>query len=242
METQLPTWSQCPNGVEQGSWSSIVAKSGANYANPGGLPVVSTEYTTVLNTGTPANGDALLLPAGVPGISLTLANLSGVEIAVFSGGTTLINGLAAGVYVTLTPNSVTQFFCFDKGGTPVWQCPGVGYGYIGNLPTQNVSAGLTAHAGGGQASGLLLNHTYSRFNTVATAGDSALLPPVSTGNIGNAAINLIVHNNSATSMNIFPAVGEAINALGANAAYALAGGKTATLTGTGGLWSAVLSA
>ena len=237
----LENWAEPGNSVNRASQATVVAKSGANYVNVGGLPVVCNDITFILNSGTPANGDALMLPSGDPGMQLKICNGSGVEIAVFSGGVSQINGQAASGYVTLAPNSVNEFDCIGVvGGVPQWSCPNVGYSMSGNLPTQNVSPGLTAHAGGGQASGLLLTRTYSRFNTVATAGDSALLP--ATASIGLQAYNLIVHNNSANSMNVFPASGEQINALGANAAFALAAGKTATFFGTGSLWSASLSA
>jgi hypothetical protein len=44
-------------------------------------------------------------------------------------------------------------------------------------------------------------------------------------------------------MNVFPASGEAINALGANAAFALAAGKTATFyCYTAAQWHSILSA
>lgn len=237
----VENWSEPANSVNRASQGVVVAKSGANYVNVGGLPVVTNDITFIANSGTPANGDAVMLPAGDPGMQLKICNGSGVEVAVFSGGVSQINGLAASAYVTLAPNSVNEFDCVGVvNGVPQWYCPSVGYSMTGNLPTQNVSPALTAHAGGGQAAGLLLTRTYNRFNTVATAGDSALLP--ATAGIGLQAYNLIVHNNGANSMNIFPASGEAINALGANAAYALAAGKTAVFFGTGSLWSASLSA
>jgi hypothetical protein len=54
----------------------------------------------------------------------------------------------------------------------------------------------------------------------------------------------VVSNQGTTnSMNVFPATGEAINALGANAAYALATLKTVTFFCMSvGLWHTVLTA
>jgi hypothetical protein len=94
---------------------------------------------------------------------------------------------------------------------------------------------LTAHAGGLQPLATPITSTYSRFTVVASAGDSAVLPPAAGG------LEYIVKNAHATnSMNIFPAAatqggfrgdgpnipaGDSINALGANVAFALAAGK-----------------
>jgi hypothetical protein len=96
---------------------------------------------------------------------------------------------------------------------------------------------LTAHAGGLQALATPITTTYSRFVFVASANDSAVLPPAGGG------LEFIVKNAHATnSMNIFPAsaaqggfrgdgpnfpAGDSINALGANAPFALGAGKSA---------------
>lgn len=81
---------------------------------------------------------------------------------------------------------------------------------------------LTAHAGGTQALGVLITVGLARFTTVATAGDSALLPP------SLAGVQITVHNDGASSMNVFPATGETINAGAANAALAIGSGKATT--------------
>lgn len=97
--------------------------------------------------------------------------------------------------------------------------------------------GLTANAGGGQANGIFLGYGMNEFTTVATAGDSAKLPSYPNGLI------IFVVNSTATSMNIFPATGEQINALGANTAFALAAGKSAIFfQGSNGRWYVNLSA
>lgn len=99
------------------------------------------------------------------------------------------------------------------------------------------NSGLTANAGGGQANGTPLNLGINRFSTVATAGDSATLPTYSGGLV------IMVVNATATSMNIFPNSGGTINALSANAAYALAAGKSVIFfQAVDGNWYANLSA
>lgn len=101
--------------------------------------------------------------------------------------------------------------------------------------TQNA---LTAFAGGGQASGTPITADIARFTIVASANDSGKMPAALAGRcvtVSNAA--------AANSMNVFPQTGEAINALGANAAFALAANKSAEFTcAVAGQWHAVLTA
>jgi len=107
---------------------------------------------------------------------------------------------------------------------------------VDNVVVSTVNA-LTAHAGGGQGSATPLTAAINRVATVATIADSVILP-VSTVGITVTAINA-----GAASMNVFPASGEAINALGANTAFAVAAGKTAEFFCTNsGQWHSVLSA
>lgn len=119
----------------------------------------------------------------------------------------------------------------------------------------SVTDTLTAFAGGGQTSALQLDSAYNRVSTVASANDSVKLPPCRAGAINagpSGAFGIIpgettgvvvwVSNAAAAnSMNVFPATGDAINALSANAAYAMAANKTAAfICGTAGIWYSVL--
>lgn len=98
---------------------------------------------------------------------------------------------------------------------------------------------LTAHAGGTQAAGYGLQEGINRFSTVASAADSATLPP--TTDIPGTEI--IVINGSATSMTVYPSVGEKINALSANTGLAIAANKTVTFYCTGAAqWHSLLTA
>jgi predicted alternative tryptophan synthase beta-subunit len=54
---------------------------------------------------------------------------------------------------------------------------------------------------------------------------------------------VVINAAAANSMNVFPAVGEKINAAAANAAFAMAANKTAVFYVTGaGQWHALLTA
>jgi len=97
-----------------------------------------------------------------------------------------------------------------------------------------VQDGMTALAGGGQAGATPITKDISRFTTVGTAADSAVLPASAGSFIGST---LRVANASAASMNVFPATGDKINALSANAAFAVAAGTMVAFVCTGpGNW------
>lgn len=96
------------------------------------------------------------------------------------------------------------------------------------------TTGLTAFAGGGQANATLLPSAFNRVTTVASAGDSVRLPAA------RAGMTIVVKNAGASSMNAFPATGGIINALSANAAFAMAAGAVAVFVSTlDGRWDTV---
>lgn len=97
--------------------------------------------------------------------------------------------------------------------------------------------GITAKAGGGQADATALTATYNRVTTVATAADSVKLPSAVAGS------RVVVFNKAASSLNVFPSSGDAINALSADAAYALAATKGAEfICMVNGTWDTILTA
>ena len=101
----------------------------------------------------------------------------------------------------------------------------------------SAQTGITAFAGGGQASAVLLTRSFSRVNTVATSGDSVKLPPAVAG------ADMVVFNRGASSMNVFPSTGDAIGTGAANAAYPLANGRGARfICVVAGTWEVLLGA
>src|SRR6266487_647388 len=100
--------------------------------------------------------------------------------------------------------------------------------------------GLTAFATGGQTGGFPMREGINRVTTVGTAADSVTLP--STQDVTGEDL-IVINAAAANSMNVYPATGEKINALAANAAFAMAANKTALFVITGaGQWHAILSA
>lgn len=107
---------------------------------------------------------------------------------------------------------------------------------IGSLPCVSVADSMTALAGGGQLGASPITAAIARFTTVATPGDSSLLPASVPGLI------LTVINAGANSMNVFPLGTDKINALSASASFAIAAGKTCQFTCTAiGQWHTLLS-
>ena len=104
---------------------------------------------------------------------------------------------------------------------------------------QATANGLVATPGGTQATSLTVTFMFNRVTTVATAGDAIRMPPATA-----STYNIVISNAAAVnSMNVFPGVGDAINAGAANAAFAIAAGKTALFTCiVNGTWSVITSA
>ena len=102
---------------------------------------------------------------------------------------------------------------------------------------RSVTNNITALSGGGQSSATPVSTNIVRVTTVAVANDSITLPPAKAG------LELWVKNAGANSLNVFPNTGDAINALAANAAYALATVKSAMFfCAVDGTWDTSLSA
>ena len=76
---------------------------------------------------------------------------------------------------------------------------------VNGLLEMTTSNGLTAHAGGGQASALALTSGINNVTTVATANDSVKLP------VSAAGMEILVINDSANAMQVFGAGTDTIN-------------------------------
>ena len=76
---------------------------------------------------------------------------------------------------------------------------------LAQLLVEPVAEGLTAHAGGGQAGATPLTAEINRVTTVATAGDSALLPP------SQAGLTIIVINHGAQPMQVYGAGADTVD-------------------------------
>jgi hypothetical protein len=97
---------------------------------------------------------------------------------------------------------------------PVFQNIGLAASKSGNLSLfyESVSDSLTANAGGGQTNALALTSEVNRITTVATAGDSVMLPSTATiGSSNNSAyeqlsgqgMTVLLINHGANAMQVF---------------------------------------
>lgn len=205
-----------------------------------GATAITADITTVNTSTAPSAGtmlgDGVILPqVGTGQDRIFLINNTANPIQLYGYGSDTVNGAAATTGVIVAPNSAVVAIEANPGA---WSVSSTGEGYSGSYPTLTAVNGLTAHAGGGQGSATALPASINRVSTVATGGDSVILPVSAPG------MQIIVANaTAATSMNVFPASGEQINAAGANAAFAVAGAKTATFFCTqAGQWHSILSA
>jgi hypothetical protein len=218
--------------------SALVGITAGATRTQAGATVLTNELNRVDTSTAPAAGtilgDGVALPAAVSGYDILVWNNTANPIQVYANGSDTINGVAGATGIVLPPNGV---YLLIAASTVSWACDGVGAGAAGALPTVSSVNGLTAFSGGGQGSALLVPAQFNRVTTVGAANDSVKLPPAVAGvqiTIANAA--------AANSMNVFPATGEAINALGANAAYALAANKTANFyCMVAGQWHAIFA-
>lgn len=186
-------------------------------ATPSGTQANSVKLTTqtvrVVTVATA--GDGVVLPPSQAGLELLVINHGANPMTVFGAGTDNIDDIAGTTGVLQMQNSAVIYICATAGN---WYSEGLATGFGGSgLQTLSQQDGLTAKAGGGQGGGPTINRMLNRVATVATIGDSITLPASKPG------MQITVYNGAANSMNVFPATGETINALAANAAFAVAG-------------------
>ena len=210
-----------------------------------GATQITADVTTVNTSTAPSAGsmlgDGVALPqvgTGVDRVWLINNTANPIQVYAFnktSGTADTINGVAGATGVTQAPNSAVEYIEANPGA---WSALGTGLGYSQGYTTETALNGITAHAGGGQSSATPLPAMINRVTTVASAGDSVLLPASAPG------MELTVVNATATNaMNVFPNGTDAINALSASTAFSVAAGKTATFYCTNaGQWHSILSA
>ena len=88
-------------------------------------------------------------------------------------------------------------------------------GRLTGIPTSGHDDNLTAGAGGTQNGALPLRYRNSRITTVVTVNDSCILPTASC-----VGMRMAVWNDASApfnTMRVYPALGESINSLAANA-------------------------
>jgi len=113
----------------------------------------------------------------------------------------------------------------------------------GAIWLESFSEALTAHAGGGQASALVLTALLNRVTTVATIADSVKLLPTTNYISNSSSGSVTVINAAANALQIYGNGSDTINGVAAATGVSIPGGKTASFfTTLAGAWHMQLSA
>jgi hypothetical protein len=197
---------------------NITAHAGGGQTNAQLLNVGVNVVTTVA-----AAGDSLILPVNVLGQTVIVINRGANYANIFPAVGDSINGGAANVPIPIFPGTTLTFIGIS---TTAWSTSD------NTSPVYPQRQGIVAHAGGGQANGVLLSPGISIIATVATAGDSVTLP------LNILGQTFIIRNESAANLAIFPPLGANFIGSGTNVevlavpgtTYLMIGVKSITLT------------
>ena len=180
-------------------------------------------------------GDSVKLPTAVPGLTIVVMNKTVRPMQVFAQANETIDDVATGTGVTQMQNSLV-IYCSTINGK--WYANGLGAGFSGSFPTVSTTDAITANATQTQAAGTLLTTVINRVVTVTVAGNAVTLPISAPG-----IVMTVINANATNAIGVFPAVGDAINALGANTVFSLAAAKSADFyCAVAGTWHTILSA
>jgi len=209
-----------------GTTDALTAFAGGGQASATPLLTQFSRVTTVATV-----GDSVKLPAAAVGLDLIVTNHGAASMTVWPSGADTIDDAGS---VDQMLGSVVLYVCFTAGK---WYANGVGTGFAGSLPTVSFQNNITATAAGTQGTAFQLKTAINRMTVVATAGDAVKLPASSGG------LQIYTANGGATAMNVFPLLGDQINALGVNVAFSVPVTKTASfICAAPGFWHAILSA
>lgn len=215
-ESAEQTWYQIQS-VDSGALGTGATIGASQTSQATGYQVQAA--ITLFSTVTPAvtgNGNTPTAAAVLPqtsrpeplaGLLLYISNTGANPINLYphpSDPSNSINGLGLNVPIILGTNTITALQAITPG---VWQADGVGEGFMGSIAT-TVSQGSITAAGASQGAATPI--TQAMFTTASTA-NGLILP--------NAQAGLQIVGNftgSAGTVNVYPATGQTINALGAN--------------------------
>ncbi len=207
-----------------------------------GARQLTEEFNNVTTVGT-AN-DGVKLPAAVVGLAITVKNAGANALKIYPYTSDAIDDEAADAGIVIPVESVVTFRAID--GT-TWQSDienqvgaiattdqltektsGSGITFA-SLFMEKITTGITAFATGGQASAVALVSQINNITVCATAGDSVKLPSAVAG------LRIVVKNNGAAALDIFPATSDSIDALAVNLAVRIQPGSVITFYAKDGI-------
>jgi hypothetical protein len=103
-----------PGGLGGGfsTFATSVITASTTHTQAGATPI--TTMNVAVNTANAS--DAVLLPTAVPGLEVTIVNLSAANaMQVYATGSNTINGTAGATGVSQLASAVTIYFCFQAG-------------------------------------------------------------------------------------------------------------------------------
>lgn len=175
---------------------SLTAFAGGGQASALALTKNINRITTVATA-----GDSVKLPAATAGAQIMVINgaaLNSMNIYPVTGEA--IDALGANNPYPLTPTSRNVTFVCVTAGTWISKAGGGG--------VKTATSGITAFAGGGQASATLLASDINRVTTVASANDSVKLPVSVAGAevivINDGVENLAIYGNGSDTISNLP--------------------------------------
>ncbi len=158
------------------------------------------------------------------GGTLALSNTTTGNLEVYVDSTAVPRTLTTSGSVLLTRVNTAQSIGYTPTTSANWiTAPSTVQGALDNLAGGNnvysMDPAVTAHAGGGQGSAYPITKYFTNVTTVATVGDSLVLP----NKVGQLSV---VKNNTANSAAVFPPVGGTIDGGSVNASLSVTSGNT----------------
>lgn len=215
----------------EASQDNITAHAGGGQAAAFPITTQTARITTVATA-----GDSVALPPSTPGLEVLVINHGANAMQVYGLGTDQIDDQSASNGVSQMANSLVIYTCATAGN---WYSEGLGTGFSKSLGLQTLQyAVIAGNATVTQAAGTPV--TASVNHVTSAANPTAITLPVST-----PGLQITVALASATNgVTVFPNAGgtgtEQINALAANAGYAMSALTSTTfICAVAGQWFTV---
>lgn len=197
-----------PQKLLQESFTDNITALGANQGTAVQLVSEMNRITSA------AAGTGVILPPSKSGLTIFVVHRGANNLQVYGAGADVIDVAAGSVGVTQMVNSTVLYVCHTPG---TWETEGLSTGFDPTLGLQTLSfAVIAASATDTQVGGTPIK-TLMVHVTSSGSGQACTLPAALPG------LQITVASaTAANTLDIFPASGDAINALGANTKITMA--------------------
>ena len=241
---------QIESGVGNGAFGAIptIITQEAVTANATGTIATATAITgnqahvTVAANAT-APYSAVALPQWADGVLVNIYNDTANPIQVFpyNGDSGTINDGAANASIIQMPNSVAVYISNISGAAKEWHCSNAANGYAVGISAQTIFSlsGISA-AGTTQATGTPLIALQNNVTTVGAGAGVNLPGTVQTTTTASAGLEILVENNGANPLLVYPpqgATSDTINGFASTLGASILPGAQAIFTSpANGIW------